>query len=116
MNTTDAVQDGPNYRYYEHRLRTFDTWPKQMIPNKYDLAQQGFVYTGQSDKVTCFQCGVVLKDWERTDDPWIEHSKWSPHCDYLKMIGCDRGQNVTDKHNFVKQWSDVNLDVRCNRV
>ena len=116
MNTTDATLEKPNYRYYAHRLRTFETWPKQMVPDKYNLAKHGFVYTGRGDKVSCFQCGVILKDWECTDDPWTEHSTWSPHCDYLRIIGCVKGQNVTDKQNFIKRGNDLNRDVWCNRV
>ena len=89
MNTTDASMEMNReyYQYYEYRLKTFDSWPTQILPNKYALAKNGFIYTGVGDKVKCFKCDVELKDWERTDEPRIEHCKWSPACDYLKMIG-----------------------------
>ena len=89
MNTTDASMEMNRdyYQYYENRLKTFDNWPTQILPNKYALAKNGFIYTGVGDKVKCFKCGIELKDWERTDEPRIEHCKWSPACDYLKMIG-----------------------------
>ena len=56
-----------------------------MTPDKNAMAKSGFVYTGRGDK--CFMCGVGLKHWERTDDVWKEHYKWSPNCDFLKMVG-----------------------------
>ena len=74
-------------KYFEQRLKTFYNWPKQMIPDKYALAKAGFLYTGEGDKVMCFRCGVGVCDWERTDGAWKEHKKWSPNCDYLKMVG-----------------------------
>ena len=89
MNVTDAclVRDMTQYTDYENRIKTFKTWPKQMIPDKYALAKCGFIYEGYADKVKCAFCGVGLRDWEQTDDPWVEHYTWSPHCSYLKMVG-----------------------------
>ncbi|MET0103904.1 MAG: baculoviral IAP repeat-containing protein [Sedimenticola sp.] len=98
MNATDACTVFSTPKYYEDRLKTFDSWPKQMMPNKYDLAKCGFTYTGTGDNVKCFHCGIHLKDWERTDNPWNEHYKWSPACNYLKMIGWNEGVNVPDTH------------------
>lgn len=97
MNVTDAYRDMTAYKYYDARLNTFDAWPKQMTPDKYRLAKCGFVYSGKGDKVTCFQCGLHLKDWERNDDPWQEHYKWSSQCDYLNMTGWSRGVDVPDE-------------------
>ena len=99
MNTSDSQGDLTRYKYYEQRLKTFYNWPKQMIPDKYCLAKSGFVYTGRGDKVRCFQCGVGVDDWERTDDADKEHVKWSPNCDYLKMVGWRHGVNVSDTPN-----------------
>ena len=96
MNTTDACRAMTEYKYYEARLNTFETWPKQMTPDKYTLAKCGFVYSGKGDKVTCFHCGIHLKDWERNDDPWKEHYKWRTQCDYLNMVGWNGGLDVPD--------------------
>ena len=98
MNTSDSRRDLTQYKYYEQRLNTFETWPKQMIPDKYSLAKSGFVYAGQGDKVRCFQCGVGINQWERTDDVWTEHNKWSPNCEYLKMVGYN--VNVSQNKGF----------------
>ncbi|XP_052814217.1 baculoviral IAP repeat-containing protein 3-like [Mya arenaria] len=61
--------------YYENRLRTFDTYPPQMVPDKYEVAKAGFYYTGLSDRVICFRCDIKLKDWEKYDNAMNEHDK-----------------------------------------
>jgi len=100
MNTSDSRRDLTQYKYYEQRLKTYEDWPKQMIPDKYSLAKSGFIYTGQGDKLRCFQCGVGVNQWERTDDAWKEHHKWSPNCDYLKMVGCNVNDTDTPNRGF----------------
>ena len=72
-----------------------------MIPDKYSLAKCGFFYTGCGDKVACFSCGACIRDWERTDDAWKEHFKWSPSCDYIKMVGFKQGEDFPDKARTV---------------
>ena len=83
--------------FYEDRLTTFEHWSKQIQPDKYRLAKAGFYYTGEIDKVICFACGATLREWERTDDPWTEHYKWSKTCVFLKMMGYEGNLNVIDK-------------------
>ena len=73
--------------YYETRLKTFDTYPKQMLPDKIQLARAGLYYIGKSDVCQCFRCHVKLSAWERDDDAIKEHYKWSPECEYIKMVG-----------------------------
>ena len=73
--------------FYEDRLITFEFWPKQLLPNKFNLAKAGFYYMGQRDECICFSCGQKLGGWERTNIPLDEHLKWSPNCIFLKMIG-----------------------------
>ena len=65
---------------------TFAKWPKQMEQTPSDLVKSGFYYTGQGDLVTCFMCGLTLKDWERGDVVDLEHKKWSPGCKYLCAV------------------------------
>ncbi len=72
----------------EERLKTFDEWPKYMKPTAPELAKAGFYYTGMGDRVMCFSCKVVLKNWEPTDTAWGEHARWRPSCNYLKTAYC----------------------------
>ncbi|XP_054294081.2 baculoviral IAP repeat-containing protein 3 isoform X2 [Pongo pygmaeus] len=41
---------------------------------------------GNSDDVKCFCCDGGLRCWESGDDPWVQHAKWFPRCEYLIRI------------------------------
>ena len=86
MNVMDCVSTKDNMEYYENRLKTFDTYPKQMLPDKIQLARAELYYNGKSDVCQCFRCHVKLSSWERDDDAIKEHYKWSPQCEYIKMV------------------------------
>ena len=49
------------------------------------MIASGFYYTGCGDKVTCFHCGITLRNWKSLDDVDAEHKKHSPECKYLFM-------------------------------
>lgn len=85
MNVMDCT--AKNMEFFENRLNSFDTYPKQMVPDKYQLARAGLYYTGKSDLCQCFSCHVKLSAWEPDDDAIKEHYKWSPNCTYIKMVG-----------------------------
>ena len=80
-------------RIVDHR-QTFivsENWPGERIEADPTLmADAGFYYLGDSDRVKCRYCNGDLKNWERYDDPWMEHAKWFPLCDdLLKNKGVD---------------------------
>ena len=93
MNVMDCVSTKDNMEYYENRLKTFDTYPKQMLPDKIQLARAGLYYSVKSDMCQCFRCHVKLSSWERDDDAIKEHYKWSPQCKYIKMVGAPPPQS-----------------------
>ncbi|XP_052045110.1 baculoviral IAP repeat-containing protein 3 isoform X1 [Apodemus sylvaticus] len=68
------------------RVRTFSNWPSSAPVHPQELASAGFYYTGHSDDVKCFCCDGGLRCWESGDDPWVEHAKWFPRCEYLIRI------------------------------
>ncbi|KAM6363203.1 baculoviral IAP repeat-containing protein 1 [Pluvialis apricaria] len=75
------------YRYSteDARLQSFDGWPFYARETKPDaLARAGFFFTGKKDTVQCFACGGCLGNWEDGDDPWREHAKWFPECEFLQ--------------------------------
>uniref|UniRef100_A0A8C4SSA8 NACHT domain-containing protein n=1 Tax=Erpetoichthys calabaricus TaxID=27687 RepID=A0A8C4SSA8_ERPCA len=39
---------------------------------------------GVRDTVQCHCCGGTLSHWEQEDDPWKEHAKWFPECEFLQ--------------------------------
>ncbi|XP_006021703.1 baculoviral IAP repeat-containing protein 7 isoform X2 [Alligator sinensis] len=73
----------PEMRMEEMRLATFHNWPpyNEMYPEQ--LARAGFFYTGHGDTVKCFYCDGTMRDWMLGDDPWKEHAKWFPRCEFL---------------------------------
>ena len=92
MNVMDCTPVNSNMEYYQNRLKSFDTYPKQMLPDKYQLARAGLYYSGKSDVCQCFRCHIKLSAWERDDDAIKEHFKWSPNCEYIKMVGAPAQQ------------------------
>nr|UZS93136.1 X-linked inhibitor of apoptosis [Strongylocentrotus intermedius] len=75
----------PNFVQENARLGTFRNWPGNpglhVIPRI--LAKAGFYFTGLVDECKCFYCDGGLKNWEPTDEPWTEHAKWFPRCEWL---------------------------------
>uniref|UniRef100_A0A8C8RAG4 RING-type E3 ubiquitin transferase n=1 Tax=Pelusios castaneus TaxID=367368 RepID=A0A8C8RAG4_9SAUR len=81
-----ALPSQPEYPEMESeamRLATFQNWPPYTELYPEQLARAGFFYTGQGDTVRCFYCDGSLRNWELGDDPWREHAKWFPRCEFL---------------------------------
>lgn len=72
------------------RLQTFESWPAQIRQRPEQLAEAGLYYIGDSDKVKCFHCDVQLHNWEPNDDPWVEHARWFPQCQYVRLAKGDQ--------------------------
>ena len=73
----------PNYARVQDRLESFKETPenlRSLLPN---IAEAGFFYHGHGDGVCCFHCSVLITQWEKSDEPWIEHAYYSPHCEFL---------------------------------
>jgi len=44
--------------------------------------------SGVRDRVKCFHCNGGLQNWSQGDDPWYEHAKWYPTCEFLLQQKC----------------------------
>lgn len=75
----------PGMQGYMARVKTFINWPSKIPVRPEQLARAGFYYVGRSDDVKCFCCDGGLRCWESGDDPWVEHAKWFPRCEYLLL-------------------------------
>ncbi|XP_063064181.1 baculoviral IAP repeat-containing protein 7 isoform X1 [Engraulis encrasicolus] len=80
----------PEMESEDARLTTYHNWPTGASVQPDALARAGFFYTGDifvlvghGDNVKCFFCDGGLRNWEPGDDPWQEHAKWFPRCEYL---------------------------------
>ncbi|XP_053396667.1 E3 ubiquitin-protein ligase XIAP-like [Mercenaria mercenaria] len=81
---TNRSPKNPDYVLMKERLLTFEDWSRDGIAIE-GLAKAGFYATGNQDSVRCFYCGGGVKDWQQSDDPWIQHATVFPHCEYVKL-------------------------------
>lgn len=72
-----------------NRRATFHDWPhmdfKWVLPDT--LAQAGFFHQSTQpgdDRTSCFVCNLCLVAWEQTDQPWSEHERHSPMCQFVR--------------------------------
>ncbi|XP_029458275.1 baculoviral IAP repeat-containing protein 2 [Rhinatrema bivittatum] len=79
---------------YRARVKTFINWSPRIPVQPEQLANAGFYYVGGNDDVKCFCCDGGLRCWESGDDPWTEHAKWFPRCEYLLKI---KGQEFVNQ-------------------
>ncbi|XP_029011437.1 baculoviral IAP repeat-containing protein 7 [Betta splendens] len=89
----------PEMETEESRLATFHNWPTEASAQADVLAGAGFFYTGHGDNVKCFYCDGGLRNWEPGDDPWQEHARWFPRCEFLiQSRGQDYISTIQDAH------------------
>lgn len=73
----------------EKRVQSFERapipWYTTPYPQPESLGAAGFYYYRLPDLVKCFYCSLVLGCWEKHEDPWLEHRRWSPRCTFLEL-------------------------------
>lgn len=81
----------PRYKSFADqntRLKSFQSCT--FCANVADTVRAGFYYTGTSDIVQCFYCGLKLRNWDPSDDPWVEHARHGKNCPFvINMKGKD---------------------------
>ncbi|KAG5308351.1 DIAP2 inhibitor, partial [Acromyrmex insinuator] len=91
----------PGFAMYEKRLQTFKGWPKNLKQTPEMLAEAGFYYSGYEDQVRCFHCDGGLRNWQPTDDVWVEHARWFSSCFFVNLVrGQDFVKYCVDNRNF----------------
>ena len=86
-DTCHDEADNVDYHFEAARLQSFENWPVTYIePEK--LAAAGFYYTGESDKVKCFECQVEICKWVEGDIPMVDHQRWSARCRFIRKLNC----------------------------
>jgi len=74
----------PNLSTERARMRTFElNWLEER--NWENCVLAGFYYTGITDHVMCFSCGLGLRNLYH-EDPWTLHALYSPRCTYLLLV------------------------------
>ena len=79
-----------------NRMMTFAKWPKTNPKQPYELCPAGFYWSGNVDQVRCFSCGGYIEKWCQVEDPWVEHARLHPHCEFVKS---EKGQFFIDQVN-----------------
>ncbi|KAH8307773.1 hypothetical protein KR044_013354 [Drosophila immigrans] len=91
------------------RVESFKDWPfpASSTCSISKMAEAGFYWTGtkrENDTATCFVCGKTLDGWESDDDPWKEHLKHAPQCEFVKLC-CPEREMTVDQ--FLKIFGTV---------
>lgn len=76
----------PEFETREARLKSFQKLPFGvfLFHGPVVLADAGFFHQGPGDSVRCFCCDGGLKNFQRGDDPWEEHARWFPGCNFVR--------------------------------
>ncbi|KAE9522042.1 hypothetical protein AGLY_017562 [Aphis glycines] len=103
-----VVRDPYEYKYeyqkefvsLESRVRSFEKYKNSNSQNVLTLSQSGLVYIGdgEEDQMVCFCCGHGLMWWEANDNPWVEHARWFPRCNYVRLC---QGNNFVEFSNSI---------------
>ena len=80
------IPQNVSMKYFSDRMKTFKNWPKQIVQQPKELAQAGFYYIGEGDKVKCFYCGLVLYNWLTCDNPVCEHKQHGFTCKFIHVV------------------------------
>lgn len=60
------------------------------------------------DQVRCFQCNGGLRYWMADDDPWFEHARWFPTCQFVHLVkGGNYIKSVQDKPNCDSSMAEI---------
>nr|XP_033784687.1 baculoviral IAP repeat-containing protein 1 isoform X2 [Geotrypetes seraphini] len=99
----NLAERSEKYKAEEARLESYDNWPFYTKTQPALLATAGFFFTGNKDIVRCFSCRGCLGNWEEDDDPWKEHAKWFPECEFLKSKKSEEEikQFIQNYHGFI---------------
>jgi hypothetical protein len=102
LNASDNVLSRkahhPAYAQYQARLDSFRDWPATLSQQPSELAKAGFYYFGIKDMVKCFFCNGGLKNWDYNDDPFTDHVRWFPTCQFIRqLMGPEFVEKVREK-------------------
>ncbi|XP_046601453.1 death-associated inhibitor of apoptosis 1 isoform X1 [Neodiprion lecontei] len=95
----DETDDRNDFRFESARRRSFANWPVRFMDPK-RLAEAGFYYLNEGDKVRCFECKIEICKWVEGDDPQFEHQRWSERCRFVRRLPCGNVPYGTDGANI----------------
>jgi len=84
---------GPNHPEFasvDVRRMSFKSWPRDCPVRPEQLAEAGFFCINHLDYVKCFYCSGGLCNWEEGDEPFAEHARLYPTCQFILLNQDDR--------------------------
>jgi len=97
----------PHMRDERKRIASFynKSWNRDFLQaSPEELAKAGLFFTGRSDRVKCWYCNGGLQNWDFTDSPIVEHTKWYPQCEFiLREKGDEYVQMIYDQNPNLKR-------------
>ncbi|XP_050306385.1 death-associated inhibitor of apoptosis 2 [Anthonomus grandis grandis] len=116
--TTTPSSSGLDYKNEEVRLASFENWPKPEIVRPELLARAGFYSLKKSDNTKCAYCSGVVRAWEPSDIPDVEHKRHFPNCPFvistinprLQVNGTPTSEATFKNVNIINSAVDGNLD------
>jgi hypothetical protein len=101
-NSDNVISDKayhPAYTLLQTRLDSYKEWPATLSQQPADLAKAGFYYFGIKDMVKCFFCNGGLKNWDHNDDPFQDHVRWFPKCQFIRqLMGAEYVEKIREKY------------------
>ncbi|XP_021360355.1 putative inhibitor of apoptosis [Mizuhopecten yessoensis] len=88
-----GIAKHPEYADEPKRRGTFRNWPARLQQSPEMMSGAGFFFSLNGDSVRCFLCGIGLRNWDKDDNAWVEHARWSPKCAYVLE---KKGQSFVD--------------------
>lgn len=80
-----------DYRWEQARLHSFFRWPHTIWTRTITpiaFAAAGLYFTGSTDRVKCFECGIEIFGWVDGDIPRIIHDRLEPRCRFVRNKRC----------------------------
>ncbi|XP_066262420.1 baculoviral IAP repeat-containing protein 5-like [Euwallacea similis] len=117
----EQVELVDEYLHENNRLKTYKLWPfKQHSPcSAQKMAEAGFIFVGSRqdpDSVKCFYCHKSLDGWEEGDNPWSEHLKHAPYCEFAKMQKAQASWTLAELIDFFETFEVYSMNQHINRL
>ncbi|KAH3712509.1 hypothetical protein DPMN_072260 [Dreissena polymorpha] len=92
----------PLYATLPLRIASFSSVVLRVSTQLLSVAGFFLVSNEGEDATRCFHCGIGLRNWSQDDDPWVEHARFSPNCDFLLNM---KGQEFVDLVQLAVKYS-----------
>ncbi|XP_052251191.1 putative inhibitor of apoptosis isoform X2 [Dreissena polymorpha] len=103
----------PNFSTVPQRLKSFGAVVLAVSTQLLSVAGFYLVRNGGEDATRCYHCGIGLRHWSPEDDPWVEHARFSPKCEYLLTM---KGQEFVNLIQLAVKYSFNTANSSTNQL